>query len=49
MITGRQIKCPACGEFIEVPDRFHDFPCPKKKALNKKTKCETKIHDEKGD
>lgn len=27
MLTGRHVKCPKCGKDIEVPDRFHDFPC----------------------
>ena len=37
MDSGRRVKCPGCGQYISVPNRFHDHPCPK---------CDTNLHDE---
>jgi len=27
-LTGRHVTCPKCKKNIQVPDHFHDFPCP---------------------
>lgn len=38
MLTGKEVKCPKCGQMVDLPDNAIDFPC---------SECGAIIHYEK--